>query len=162
MRDGRRSDLEVTPAEGRPGFEFRNDQFWRAMEGIGQLGRDMAFNFRLPPGVGMGGRPGRLGANVQELSGDLFAYFGVKNGVLVASVANDSPAAKAGLKAGDVITAVDGRSVATTAELIRALGDSNTAREVALAVVRDKKELTLKAKLEAVKAPAPAPLRAPV
>ena len=49
-------------------------------------------------------RPGRLGVNVQELTPELAAYFGVKDGVLVSAVQADTPAAKAGLKAGDVIT----------------------------------------------------------
>jgi S1-C subfamily serine protease len=59
----------------------------------------------------------------------------------------------AGLRANDVITAVDGRSVGTPAELTGAPGDPNSARDVALTVVRDRKELTLKAKLEGSIAP---------
>ena len=164
MRDGRRTDLEVTPAENRPGPIFRGEDLSRALEGLGELGRNLdleRFRFRLPPGAGMAARPGRLGVNVQELSGDLFSYFSVKNGVLVSSVVNDSPAARAGLKAGDVITAVDSRPVATVGQLVEALGDPGAAREVTLSVVRDRKDLTLKAKLEAAGAPTPAPRRGP-
>ena len=46
----------------------------------------------------------RLGVQLLPLSDQLATYFGVKDGVLVASVEADSPAARAGLKAGDVIT----------------------------------------------------------
>ena len=153
MRDGRRSDLEVTPAQAPPGVAFQNDDLQGALEGIGRWGRDMVQGFGFQPGPGMGMRRARLGVVMQPLGPDLASYFGVKNGVLVSSVANDSPAAKAGLKAGDVITAVDGRSVANAAELTGAMGDPNTSREVTLTVVRDKKPLTLKAQIAGSSAP---------
>jgi S1-C subfamily serine protease len=91
---------------------------------------------------------GRLGVSVQELSPELAAYFGVKSGVLVAAVEKDSAAEKAGLKAGDVITSVDGHSVTTLAELIGALPTGDGSQDVNLDVMRDKKELKLKAKVE--------------
>jgi serine protease Do len=71
----------------------------------------------------------------------------VKSGVLVASVQKDSAAEKAGLKAGDVITAVDGRDVASASELTRALPSGNGSHDVNLQVVREKKELKIKAML---------------
>ena len=54
---------------------------------------------------------GRLGVNVQDLTPELAAYFGVKDGLLVNSVQADTPAAKAGIKAGDVIGTVNGKAV---------------------------------------------------
>lgn len=89
---------------------------------------------------------GRLGVTVQDLTPDLATYFGVKNGVLVGSVEADSPAAKAGLKAGDVITSVNDSPVAGTDELVAALRDKSG--DVSVGVVRDKKAMTLKATLE--------------
>src|SRR5262245_61435930 len=53
----------------------------------------------------------RLGMSVETLDEQLAQYFGVKEGVLVRSVTADSAAAKAGLKAGDVITAINGRQI---------------------------------------------------
>jgi serine protease Do len=50
----------------------------------------------------------RIGIATQTLTKQLADYFGVSEGILVTSVNDNSPAAKAGLKAGDVITAVDG------------------------------------------------------
>ena len=69
-----------------------------------------------------GGRPS-LGISGDELTTQLASYFGVKQGkgVLVREVVVGSPAEKAGLKAGDVIVAVDGKSVATVTELRQAL-----------------------------------------
>jgi len=95
---------------------------------------------------------GRLGVSVQELTPDLAAYFGVKDGLLVSAVQADTPAAKAGIKAGDVIGTVDGKGVITSSELIKELADKEG--EVTIGVTRDKKPLSLKATLEPRKAPA--------
>jgi serine protease Do len=95
---------------------------------------------------------GRLGVNVQELTPELAGYFGVKDGLLVTSVQADTPAAKAGLKAGDVIGSVNGKAVTTPNELVKELADKEG--EVTVGVTRDKKPLSLKATLEPRKAPA--------
>jgi serine protease Do len=84
----------------------------------------------------------RLGVTVQELSGQLGDYFGAKTGVLVTSVTENSPARTAGLRAGDVITHVNGQATSNTAELRRGLGDDTG--EVTLTIVRDRKEQTIK------------------
>jgi serine protease Do len=89
----------------------------------------------------------RLGVGVQDLTPDLAAYFGVGAGVLVSSVDADRPAAKAGLKAGDVITAIDGQAVKSPAQLVEQLAGKQA--EVTISVTRDKKALTLKATLDA-------------
>jgi len=89
---------------------------------------------------------------VQELTPELAAYFGVKDGLLVSAVQADTPAAKAGIKAGDVIGTVDGKGVITSSELIKELADKEG--EVTIGVTRDKKPLSLKATLEPRKAPA--------
>ncbi len=62
---------------------------------------------------------GRLGASVLPLTDQLADYFGVASGVLVSSVEPGSPAAERGIRAGDVITAVDGRAVDNVADLAR-------------------------------------------
>lgn len=89
---------------------------------------------------------GRLGVTVQGLTPELAAYFGVKDGLLVNSVQADSPAAKAGIKAGDVIQSVDGDAVTTANQLVRELADKDG--EVTIGLTRDKKALSLKATLE--------------
>jgi S1-C subfamily serine protease len=154
MRDGRRSDLRIKPEAGTSWFDPRfggmiDQEQWREYaEQAGRAAREMSQNLpEMMPGmrgemVWRLGR-GRLGATVQELTPELAEYFGVKSGTLVTTVAQDSPAGKAGLKAGDVITAVDGKSIATPGELLRALPARDQARDVSLTVVRDKKEMTL-------------------
>jgi serine protease Do len=93
----------------------------------------------------------RLGVTVQELTPELATYFGVKDGLLVSGVTPDSPAAKAGIRAGDVITAVHDKPVTSAGELVSLLGD--TTGEVTIGLTRDKKPLTLKATIDAPKAP---------
>ena len=64
---------------------------------------------------------GFLGVGLRELTPDLQTHFGAPegSGVLVASVSDDSPAAAAGIRVGDVITAVDGLAVDSTRDLSR-------------------------------------------
>jgi serine protease Do len=100
-----------------------------------------------------GGRT-RLGVSADAVSGQLAKYFGVDEGVLVRDVDQDSAAAKAGVKAGDVITAINGKPVTDAADLRRQIAsaaeadDAGAAAEVILSVTRDKKPITLKATLE--------------
>jgi len=91
---------------------------------------------------------GRLGVAIEDLDTQLAEYFGVKEGVLVKSVTEDSVAAKAGLKAGDVITSINGRHVYDTSDITRALDRVESNGEFTLEVTRDKKPQTLKGKLE--------------
>ena len=94
-----------------------------------------------------GNTRGRLGVRIESLSPQLADYFGVKDGgVLVSSVTKDSPAEKAGLKAGDVITSVDGDRVRDSAALMNELRDKSG--EVSVGIVRDKKESTITIAIE--------------
>ncbi len=86
---------------------------------------------------------------MQELTPQLEEYFGVKEGVLVATVNPDSPGASAGLKAGDVITHVNGTAVGSPDALVRAIREPADGAEISLGIVRDKKAQTLKVKLPA-------------
>lgn len=85
----------------------------------------------------------RIGVSTQTLSKQLAEYFGVKDGgILITSVTENSPAAKAGLKAGDVITAIDGEKVSSSGDITRALNKKETG-EVSLTVIRDKNMRTV-------------------
>ena len=87
-----------------------------------------------------------LGVTVSPLSDQLATYFGVKEGVLVSAVTANSPAAGAGVRAGDVITAINGQSVSSSGDITRALRD-RTGESAEISVMRDKKSLSLKATL---------------
>lgn len=162
VRQGARVDLEVTPGSGEgTAFSWHSEggeREWVMPRGRVRVMPDVPSMPDLPelrnrPDLqlelerSLGTDRGMLGVGVQELTGDLAQYFGVEEGLLVNAVRPDSPAAKAGLKAGDVITQVDGTQVDDTAELRRRLRDTD-APEITLGIVRDKKPLSLKATLE--------------
>ena len=116
-----------------------------------------AFNFDFD-GIMPGTARGRLGVQIESLSPQLADYFGVKDGgVLVSSVTKDSPAEKAGLKAGDVITSINGDRVRDYDDLLSELRD--TPGEVTIGIVRDKKESTIKTSIEQPPARTRRPLR---
>lgn len=94
------------------------------------------------------GTSGRLGIRVDSLSEQLAEYFGTKNGVLVTSVTDNSAAAQAGLKAGDVITGINGTSVSSLGEWSREVRRLEEGEQFTLEVVRDRQPLTLKGKVE--------------
>ena len=133
MRDGRRTELRITPEAGGTWFDPR---FGDTLDMVVQGVRD---------GVGNSRSRSRLGVNVQGLPGDLPEYFGVKSGVLVTAVHPDSPGAKAGLKAGDVITAVNGKAVSSPRDLMGAIPEGESAQDFSVTVVREKRETTLRA-----------------
>jgi serine protease Do len=92
---------------------------------------------------------GWLGVEIQDLNADAAESLGLPDakGALVATVAPDSPAAKAGLKTGDVIRAFDGKPVEHIKDLTRLVADSGEGK-VPLEVWRDGKVTKLSAKLQ--------------
>jgi len=98
----------------------------------------------------------RLGITAESLTPQLAEFFGVKDGkgVLVASVEDNGPAAKAGIKAGDVIIAVDNERVDSGRALIKALS-GKTEGVVPFKVVRNHAEQTINVTLEKREPPTP-------
>jgi len=92
-------------------------------------------------------RTARVGLETETLSGQLADFFGVKDGVLVRSVDADSPAAKAGIKAGDVITKIGDRSVTRTRDVSDEIRQSGDKKTVPVLVIRSRKEMTLNLEL---------------
>jgi len=79
----------------------------------------------------------RIGVSTQSLTKQLADYFGAKDGgVLITSVSDNSPAAKAGLKAGDVITAIDGEKVTSAGDVLRSINKKDDG-QVTLTIIRD-------------------------
>lgn len=93
----------------------------------------------------------RLGVTLQSLTEQMGEFLGVKDGkgVLITSVAKDSPAAKAGLKAGDVVVEIDNAAVESAQDLHRALSKKPDADQVTLKIIRDKRSQTIPVQLEA-------------
>lgn len=95
------------------------------------------------------GGPRRLGIEYQEIGDQLAKYFKLAGdtGVLVSRVDEDGPAGKAGIKAGDVVLKIEGRSVRDGGDLRDELRKAEPGSEVSLTVQRDGKPVDLKVKL---------------
>ena len=91
-----------------------------------------------------------LGVSAEDLSGQFGEYFGAPDnaGVLVREVHEGTPAAKAGLKAGDVIIKVDGKPIRTLADLREQLRDKSGDKPVNLSVLRRGSETTVGVTIE--------------
>jgi serine protease Do len=76
----------------------------------------------------------------QELPGAVNRVYGIKNGVLVNKIEPSGPAEKAGLKPGDVITTVDGRSIKDGDDLVNEIASRRPGSTVRLGIVRDGKQ----------------------
>src|SRR5690606_19831672 len=86
---------------------------------------------------------GMLGVTIQDLTPDLAQAFGVKGeteGVVITQVLKDSAAAAAGLKAGDVVTAIDGKRITSAAQLRSKVGLSPVGEKIKLTILRDGKQ----------------------
>jgi membrane-associated protease RseP (regulator of RpoE activity) len=83
---------------------------------------------------------GRFGVEVQRMTPELRAHFGAPadRGVLVARVAPDGPAARAGVEVGDVLVAADGKPLASPLDLLTLASRAPAGRELSLELVRDR------------------------
>ena len=140
-----------TPAPGRPDIHV-----WKNGKEVDPDDEDFK-NFKMPDMQGFRGfgdmsgmqfnmRP-RLGVRLQKMNSDLGGYFGGTNGrgALVVEVVEDSPAERAGIKAGDVIIAVGSTNVDDPDDLIRAI--ANEEGRTSLTLVRRGSRRTVDAEL---------------
>lgn len=158
FRDGARINVNVTPgARPRPDWraslrrteipepdEAEAEAFvWRGdsalLEGLPDIVNDAVMS--------LAGRA-RLGIRAESLEGQLAGYFGVSAGVLVRHVEEDTVAAAAGLRAGDVITAIDSEAVDDLRALRRRVSALDPGTAFDIAIVRDGDEMSLPAELE--------------
>ena len=91
-----------------------------------------------------------IGVSLQNLSSQLGDYFGVKDGkgALVTDVMDNSPAQKAGLKAGDVIVSIDGKDVEGPSDVRKAVGEKSKGEMLNIGVMRDHKTTELAVQVE--------------
>ena len=163
LREGKRVDLSVTPESGSHAgrriereFEGPSAELFAGRPGDEMMGpgeRKFFYDMRPPRGGSdawalLSPRRGRLGVAIEDLTPQLAEYFGAKDGVLVTTVEPDMPAAKAGLKAGDVITTINGKPVNSGGELLEAVQSADDQAELTVGFVRDRKPATAKATLE--------------
>ncbi len=117
------------------GFAIPANAARRAMEGIIKTGRVVR---------------GYLGVVVQELTPELAEQFGVpgQNGAVVTNITPGSPAEKAGLKPGDILTSFDGKPVKNIRDLLRRVSAVAVNAKVEIKFLRDKKEQTVTAVIQ--------------
>ncbi len=156
MRDGTRQTVTATP-EARSfawTMDFDGDRIRRDVErGLREFRMEPpAMDFRFEDG-GRGTfswtpRPSRVGVTLEPLTDQLASYFGAGDGgVLVSSVSADSPAQKAGLKAGDVITSVNDRRVEDARDAVREIRRAEGS-EITFGIVRDKQATSVTVTVE--------------
>jgi serine protease Do len=158
-RDGKRVTVSIEPIASSA-FRAFDDSTWRILDDVRGYARPTP-KPPTPPRPSAAPRAPRppvlekflwsttgnlLGVTVNGLSDQLKEYFSVKDGVLVTSVTEDSAAAKAGVKAGDVIVSVNGSTIDDPNDLRAQVQSLGANQEFTLSLVRDRKPLTLKGK----------------
>jgi serine protease Do len=94
-------------------------------------------------------RRGYMGVRIQDVTQELLSRLGLDRtrGALIAGVTDQGPAAKAGIRVGDVVLSIDGMPVADSRALQRVVADAGNDRAVDVVILRDRKEQTLKVTL---------------
>src|SRR5579864_8252380 len=92
----------------------------------------------------------RIGIGINDVTPENAAFFHLENasGALVSQVEPDSPAAKAGLKVGDVITEFNNKKVDSSGQLQGVISAQRPGNKVTLGILRDGKSLSLPVTLE--------------
>ena len=125
MRDGKEHALDVTLGERRSRPSPRSS---------GEAPRENV--------------PAFLGVATQPLTPAMKSQLKTEEGVLVTQVGPETPAARAGIRRGDVITKVDGKAVADPEQLREAVRSAHAGQELTLSVARDGKSQDIKVRAE--------------
>ena len=176
LRNGSEQELTATLAK-RPMPKFENGNFefrtpmpmgrmelpamkellkLKELEELKNLPNDgTARVFTFPDGSGKafswragGGR--QIGVGVTPLGKQLAEHFGVDSGLMISEVRENSPAAKAGLKAGDIIVEMNGKTVKGDIDLMRSINEKKDG-DLILTIVRDRNRQTVTVTPEASK-----------
>ncbi len=144
------TDVAVNPGNsGGPLFNMNGEVIGINSQIYSRTGGYMGLSFAIPIEVAMKVKDdlqkfgkvsrGRLGVTVQPINQELADSFGLKGrqGALVNGIEPDSPAAKAGVAAGDVILGVNDRLIEQPSDLVRAIGDTKPGQTVTLRVWRN-------------------------
>lgn len=154
------TDVAINPGNsGGPLFNMDGDVVGINAQILSRTGGYMGVSFAIPADVAQdvvnqlkgNGKVERgwLGIAFQEVTRDLAESFGLEDvkGALVASVIEDSPADKAGVKPGDILVKYNNETLSDAAELPHMVGRTKVGVKVPLTVFRDGKEKNLKVKI---------------
>jgi serine protease Do len=161
LRSGNERDVTATLGK-RPMPKFESGNFEFKMPAItvapdlprGEMPQVRVFP-RTPGAQGEGftwsfGGGRQIGVGLTPLTKQLAEHFGVDGGALITNVREDSPAAKAGLKAGDIIIEVDGKAIKGDFSVGRAISEKKEG-PVTLTIVRDRNRQTISVTPEPMK-----------
>ena len=165
LRSGSERELQATIGK-RPIPRFENGAFSMSIPGVPEpfelkVPRIPEAPMAIPRGEGdvfvwRTSSSRQIGVGVTPLTKQLAEHFGVESGVMINNVREDSPAARAGLKAGDIIVAVDGNEIIGDGDLIRAIA-TKTEGDVEITFVRGGARQSIRVTPEARKTDLPAP-----
>jgi serine protease Do len=163
VRGGSEREIIVTVGK-RPAPRFTDGNFSFALPPMGKLELpDMGKLPELPKGeiprvlvpggqgnVFMFGNARQIGVGTTALTKQLAEHFRVEAGLMINEVRENSPSAKAGLKAGDIIVEADGKPVKSQLDLIRAINEKKDG-DLQLTIVRGGSRQTIQVTPEASK-----------
>ena len=160
----KRKDFDaLTRVQGfGPGFGLKGLEGWKNLEGLKPGAQVWKWEGDGDGMVMAFGNNRRIGVSTTTLTKQLADYFGIVDGkgVLVTSVADDSAAAKAGIKAGDIITAIDGEKIEDSGDLARGINKKKDG-DVTLTVIRNKNQRNITVTPKTVSNPMAIPGTAP-
>ena len=158
------TDVAVNPGNsGGPLFNLQGEVVGINSQIFSRTGGFMGVSFAIPIDVAAGVERqiiqighvvrGKIGVTIQEVTADLADSFGLSrpHGALVSSVQSQSPAAVAGLKAGDVVLSVDGHSIDHYGELSSRISSMRPGSEATLTLWRDRRESTVRVRVVELK-----------
>ncbi len=157
------SDVAINPGNsGGPLFNLAGEVVGINSQIYSRSGGFMGLSFSIPIEVAMNtvdqlkknGKVtrGYLGVNVQEVTSELSESFGMDKpkGALVAEVFPDTPAAKAGIKAGDIILSVNGREINKSGTLPPVIGMTPVGQPIEMKLLRQGKLMNLTVVIDAL------------
>ncbi|MEO6698704.1 MAG: DegQ family serine endoprotease [Paraperlucidibaca sp.] len=157
------TDVAINPGNsGGPLFNSKGEVVGINSQIYSRSGGFMGLSFSIPMDVAMevvqqlrdNGKVSRgwLGVAIQEVTKDLADAYGLPRpaGALIASVEPKSPADKAGLKGGDIVTQFNGKDINMSAELPQAIGRAAVGQSYAMMVFRERTAQTVNITIEAL------------
>jgi serine protease Do len=158
------TDVAVNPGNsGGPLFNLNGEVIGINSQIYSRTGGYMGLSFAVPIDIASNVKDqlistgkvtrSRIGVSIQDVNAQLAESFGLDRprGALVGMVEDDSPGAKAGIKAGDVILKVDGKEIETSSQVPGLIASKKPGSETAIEVWRDGKAQHLTARPEQIK-----------
>lgn len=154
------TDVAINPGNsGGPLFNLDGEVIGINSQIYSRTGGFMGLSFAIPVDVAKDivkqlkssghAKWGWLGVLIQDVNKELAESFGMKKpmGAVVLRVLDDTPAKKAGIEVGDVITHFDGKTINRSSDLPLAVGQASIGSRVKVRIIRDGKQKNLKVKI---------------